>query len=543
MTKKIKSLSDLKKLLEAEPNAKSASKAQAARAAATPQTSQAGRVTSNPDVALRAKTSASKGGATTAKAGLDHSSDQYLSRSTTRAGTPQSGGVKHGQGSIDVIIGLDFGTRYTKVCYRFYGDEKDEIAERSRSLDPSPFWPSRIYVDAGTGVVHAYRGPASSKQLYELSYLKMRLKDPSAGEFAPHPRLMHLIRRGSEQALAAFYLATVLYQACATIESRESNRIKGRQLNWQVNLSIPAQYQNDGVSETFRVTGEVALLWSQHTNSLMNLTVSDLCRKFDVDVGRVISNRRVEVFAEIVAALHHFIRRSDTPEGIHGFLDIGAGTLDGCIFELVREKAGRKLRILGAKVAPLGTIAISKKAIVGLFQDLSDTIEKRIVTAVEPEIRVSLPLVTSEKVVRSFVGELMASARDRAANRTLKQPTTMHSSDPTRLTANDRFVMRCSGGGATSPWYKRTIEGAHAANNHKALGIMPYTMTVVQPSSNYSDRPGAPFSRFVIAHGLSHPAEEIEEIRYLLPSQIGAPTPLQNRQTAVIDYLSTKDMT
>lgn len=450
--------------------------------------------------------------------------------------------ARHG-GTVDVTIGLDFGTRYTKVCYRFYGDERSSIAERKPGAEQGALWPSRIFIDAKTGAVHASRMSSSSRELYELSYLKMRLKDPSAPEFGPHPRIMSHVPQGSEQALAAFYLATVIRQARAFIQAREAARIRGREPRWQINLSIPAQYQDDGVAEVFRVTGEVALLWSDEPEASNLLSVSALCHRFEADAPKVIARRRVEVFAEIVAALHHFVQRSDTPEGVHGFLDIGGGTLDGCVFQLIREKSGPQVNVLAAKVEPLGTVAISKKAIVGLYQDLNSTIEERIVTATGREISVQLPLANSEQCLRAFIGELMASARDRAPYRTLKQPTTVYSSDPTWLSSNDHFVLRCSGGGASSPWYKRTIEGTHATNKQAALGIMPYSVSLVEPPAGFASNARAPFPRFVIAHGLSSPAEDLDLIRCLLPSQIGVAAPLPARQVRAVEYLATKDLT
>jgi hypothetical protein len=478
------------------------------------------------------------------------SSKSATSRSTlspsphpTRPGFPTNNGAASRRGStLDVIIGLDFGTRYTKVCYKFYGDERSAIAERKPGAEQGALWPSRIFIDSKNGTVHTTR-TSSSSDLYELSYLKMRLKDPSAPEFGPHPRILSYLPRGSEHALAAFYLSTVIRQARAFIETREVARLKGRETRWQINLSIPAQYQDDGVAEVFRLVGEVALLWSGESNSAQPPSVSTLCERFKADAPKVAAKKRVEVFAEIVAALFQFIQRPDTPEGVHGFLDIGGGTLDGCVFRLIREKSGPRVNVLAAKVEPLGTVAVSKKALAGLYQNLDRSIEERIVTATGQHISVELPLTDSENCIQGFIGALMANARDRSPNRTLKQPTTVYSSDPTRLSNSDHFILRCSGGGSASQWYKRTIEGAYTKNNLAANGIMPFSASLIEPPSSFANNARTPFPRFVIAHGLSSPAEELELVRCLLPSQLVAAASLPTRQLKAVDYHSTKDLT
>ena len=449
-------------------------------------------------------------------------------------------GPVRGGSTADVILGLDFGTRFTKVCYRFLGDERSSVAERDATSQQGALWPSRVFVDAQRGSLHLTR-TTSDSDLFELSYLKMRLKDPAAAEFGPHPKIAAFVQRGSEQALAAFFLAQVIRRACSVIIQREADRFKDRQPRWQINLSIPAQYQDDGVAETFRLTGEVALLWADAPPVSGTPTVTEIGRRFASDVGQVKSRRRVEVFPEIVAALHDFVRRPDTPEGVHGFVDVGGGTLDGCVFQLTRMREGPVINVLAASVEPLGTVAIAKKAILGLYQDLNRTIEQRIVTGDEPELSVNLPLAESETCVRSFIGRLMRDARDHSPYGTLRQPGNASLSDPTRLTSSDHFVLRCSGGGASSPWYKRTIEATHQINKQASLGIMPYSVELIAPSASFSGGLRAPFNRFVIAHGLSSPAEDLELVRCRLPSELSPGEQLEPRNPAAIDYTASKD--
>ena len=65
---------------------------------------------------------------------------------------------------------------------------------------------------------------------------------------------------------------------------------------------------------------------------------SMLRRRYQMDLPQAQESMDVWVFPEIVAALYELIKRPQTPEGIHGFLDIGAGTLDACVFRIKRNR-------------------------------------------------------------------------------------------------------------------------------------------------------------------------------------------------------------
>lgn len=144
--------------------------------------------------------------------------------------------------------------------------------------------------------------------------------------------------------------------------------------------------------------------------------------------------------------------RRDTPTGIHGFLDIGGGNIDGCIFDLRREQAqSAEVRVLAAKVAPLGTIVVAKKALGVLYWDLERRIEAEIVTRNDVKIDVPLPLDRVENELADFTGQLLVGARSkRIGHMLIHDETAVIDSKSSRDELAKDFAFHMTGGGAKS---------------------------------------------------------------------------------------------
>lgn len=436
------------------------------------------------------------------------------------------------QRPVDVTIGLDFGTCYTKICYRFYGDEERSSTVNWDSKDSEALLRSSLFVDPDNGTVHTEQTRSGAPSLRELFYIKIRLKDPAVGEFCPDAGISRHIPIGSEGALAAFYLATAIRRARRFIKSHESRRLNNREPNWEVNLGVPTQYKEEGISDIFRVAGEVALRWSDQPEPSQGASLVELCERFTKDASGVPADGdgRVAVFPEIAAALHQFSQDPKTPEGIHGFLDIGGGTLDACVFSLKKEKSGPCLNILATGVEPLGTIALSRRALLHLYLNLSDGIERSIILEKTPSV--CLDMSKSETRIRGFIGLLLGRARDKSFCQVLRQQLSGDESDPTLLKSSDHFCFHSAGGGASSPWYKRLIEGtAVESADLKKKGIMPFSVANIEPPANLNESARTSFARFVVARGLSFPAEQLESVTLRLPSQIEKSAPMPERPT------------
>ena len=117
-----------------------------------------------------------------------------------------------------VNLGIDFGTSYTKVCYRNVGSEQSGILTFGRE----PYLRSIVFVDEyrrlSTPIGNNDRG---SKE----TFLKMRIGDNAQ-------EAMYV------QALSSYYLAEIIRGAKREFMRQETELAAGRQIIWSANIGV-----------------------------------------------------------------------------------------------------------------------------------------------------------------------------------------------------------------------------------------------------------------------------------------------------------------
>ena len=106
-------------------------------------------------------------------------------------------------------------------------------------------------------------------------------------------------------------------------------------------------------------------------------------------------------------------------------------------------------------------------------------------------------------------------------------------------TGNDSIRLRVflAGGGASSAWYKNSIERTLVDRNLHQFGYTSLRAELVGKPAGYS---GNDYSRFVVALGLADPNASLVDA--MLPSQFRK-AELNMPPTKVQDYMDTKDWT
>jgi hypothetical protein len=336
-------------------------------------------------------------------------------------------------------------------------------------------------------------------------------------------------------ALAAYYLSHVIRQAMDCIGKTEQSRLSGGRISWSLNLSVPAQYADDGAVPMFRTVGKVAMRWAKR-GVAREIELAALRKSFEQEQSNQAHDVDVAVFPEIIAALHQLIGRRDTPDGIHGFLDIGGGTLDGCIFRLWQDGRERRTNILSAKVEALGTVVVAKKALAHLYlKGIEREVEPAIINGLTAEKQVMLPLNYVADEVQRFVGVLMVDARDKMPGNRLQHDSAA-AYDPRIRQPRDSFSVHMTGGGAPSHWYRTTAEETHAKFQHEPSGILKYRFLQLAAPRDYGQGADLPFGRFVVAFGLTAEPMVLESLRVKLPSELKTPPPLPPRPPPTHHY-------
>jgi hypothetical protein len=226
--------------------------------------------------------------------------------------------------------------------------------------------------------------------------------------------------------------------------------------------------------------------------------------------------------------------RSQTPEGVHGFVDIGAGTVDACIFRISRYDHEPSIPVLSARVANLGTASIANGIVAVQDAESRSTLEEILVSPIMPSSEISSYLSGYVREIENFTAGLVLQARDKMIGRALvHDPVQFLGGDHGQLKRSFRF--HSTGGGALSAWYRRTMEGVYIKRSLQTANLMSWSVSVAQPPSEFPSA-DVEFSRFIIAWGLTAEGAALEELRMFLPSQIDAPPPPISKPKSVPVY-------
>ena len=425
--------------------------------------------------------------------------------------------------SVDVIIGLDFGTRFSKVCYRVLDGSRPAVVVLDVNGQKASIIESTLWIDPLKHFVTTVPGGRRERAL-PLCFLKMLLMRSAEALDQPVLELGFMKPPGKRvPALSAFLVSQLIRRSMLSILSSDAARLDGKKIRWSLNLSIPAQHADDGLRPVFRDVGAVGLKWAVDAlggerGGLITPTVEKICEKYEQDRSLAAESQDVSVIPEIVAALHHFIRRAQTPEGVHGFVDIGAGTVDACIFRISHHDEEPTVPVLSAKVGNLGSASISAGVAPGLGADDRHEIESVLVSKSMPSPDIAKFFSKQELLIENFTAQLAMAARDNMIGRALvHDPVSFIQGDHGQLDRSFRFYS--TGGGAGSAWYRGAMEGVYRKRTLRGSNMMRWSIGAAPPPTEFPSNV-YDFSRFIIAWGLTAEGVALEELRLFLPSQL-----------------------
>lgn len=446
--------------------------------------------------------------------------------------------------TIDINLGIDFGTSFTKVCFRDVGAERSGvIAFDGRSVE-SALTPSIVNIDA-EGKLQIPEKGLSTTGVISVRYLKMYLAGQSI-ENDPKSILGHNLNdRQVISALSSWYIATVIQCSQQWVHAHERQRVKNRRIIWSANIGVPVEHYDSGAIERFREVFDVAWRWSQNDQIPLNL-VSALSAYSDA--AGTPANQAVDCHAvpEIAAAVQSFIVSREAVPGIYIYFDVGGGTVDGVAFNFINNNGERRINFYSGKVSPLGIAALLHT----LRLDESQNIN---LDAGPAELQRLLANSKGERLgqfgknIQLLVADVIMTAKNKD-NRDWQiddvqgpypERKRIGSLAPSQMRPLIIFV---GGGGSRFDWYQHRISATYKEFNHHQAGIPPYKLIEVPRPKDLEmgHIPDLEFRRLSIAYGLSVPLGEGPEVR--LPSQFKNAPPLPpSKPKHVIDYANSKD--
>jgi len=439
--------------------------------------------------------------------------------------------VKARMPAIDAVLGIDFGTRFTKVALFLPHINRRVLL----TVDGDKrIVPSRLVL-GDDGRLYSTTCGSQTKPKTVIEYLKNRLADPEAGAFGGYVAVGRYQLSEIIRPACAFYLADILRKAEAAARAAFPTELSsGRPVNWFANVGVPTKYFDSDMVETFREVAAIAWVWrAKPAGSVLPV---ELTAEYQKTVGTISPrDMPIQVAPELTAALVHFSEHLNTPSGAFSFFDIGGGTLDGSVFRLRREHESSSFDILSTNVDELGTMAVTRNLVAHAYKSMTDLVERPIIFGgASPEISLAIPKQI-ERRIQTFFATVIGSAMQKG----LYPPSSQLSRRGLNEAPKPTLPVFVGGGGSRSEWYRGLFVRTCEEYGHSAQwGVAGYDVRIVPAPGGIADDD---YPRFVIAIGLT--SQNLHFNQYRLPSRYSRNSNLPNRIVSVPNYADTKDLT
>jgi hypothetical protein len=415
---------------------------------------------------------------------------------------------------FQMIVGLDFGTAFTKVMVRnAVTDELYAISflqEGRREF----FLPSVLYIHEGA-ILHPL-SLDSAKPSLTIPYLKMALAEKCRKAPDQWLRLANRANGGEMgfavgdhiEALTGYFLLPVVQHVLHFIQTRWPDFRSHPEDRVFFQMSIPAEdLEQEKILESFKK----CLFWAVEKATVGGY-VNDLFAMQEA-VDQQKPSDDCFFVAEVTANVMAYRRSRQGRPGLYLFVDVGAGTVDLSVFLYPKPEAyGEQQNYTAAHVSPTG----------------SSHIEMAGWEAAQPTILAALRLrkegqTTTTSYNLDLDGLLNKAKQQIALSLEDEIRGTLGAAQPRHVPKEFRQIKILVGGGGWSEKpYRQAVEKAV-----RAFGITPDIFLLPQPEKAetvWAEDATRLAPRFSVAHGLSYPFWDWPKEKY--PSQMDKLTPV-----------------
>ncbi len=440
--------------------------------------------------------------------GLQHNSTQF------------PGGSSSSQ-VLDVVIGLDWGTSSTKMVIRtpFHASVRSYVVDFS-DVRPSanPYLvPSVMYALADGQISLRKRVGAR-----EITRIKLRL-------------LNAIECRSTEdediQAEACAFLALMLDYARSWFIRTHGGTFRQFRLRWSLNIGIPSEsYDKGPMVQAYCKVAKAAWELSTRFEPVSLLGARKCLATPSNQNGRLASCERIEVIPEVAAQVVGYARSPHRQQGLHMLIDVGAMTVDIAGFKLIEQvTSGDHLySFYTAGVQRLGGYMLHQERVAWILGQLKDrpfnsAIYAHLILALK---RLEDPLRAIPSSVANYLPDSLSpdphlcmsvDTRFGLEVRKMLQSQIVairKVKDPNALAWKTGLPIFLTGGGQEIALYYQAIREADTWWQENT-GIHPFNVVTLpkpdQLEAEYLDE--SDYHRVSVAYGLSHPADDIGEIR------------------------------
>lgn len=470
--------------------------------------------------------------------------------------------------AINLNLGIDFGTKFTKVCVRDTDRERSWVitfTNGSPKLDEA-LLPTKIGICSDGSLLAGLTESEWKTQPQtpiDVDFIKMRLANIDlAGEgeeysFDSLPEFHEIDLNAPEnlENISAYYLSRVILKAKAWVLNNNADLVKGQKISWSINIGVPVKYFDSNAINRFRKVLSLAYLLSEsHPESLTFNQLKDYATLPNNDASS--GNTPCDACPEIAAAVYSYTISRQAEPGIYIFFDVGSGTIEGASFRFFRENKMPKIEFYTGEVEPIGMNALAKQVNMIVADIPESEIEQQLVNnsylmqnieSLSQQIGPQSPnehyhvansvdvgfngKVTTESIERALRNQpsieqqmilnLILLGQRQIHRQVAEVIVTCKEKSPEYFKSSSSLRVFLGGGGGISKFYRHTIESTHTAFDHKYAGIPVYDLRDVPfpgqggTEADQFDMSGiehSHFHRFSIAYGLSIPEYEAPEV-------------------------------
>lgn len=218
--------------------------------------------------------------------------------------------------TMDIVIGLDFGTSYTKAAVGMR-DQIFPVSWEGLSATPDKHLLPSEYSELGDGYCEIGQAPA-----VPFERVHQKLKQP----------LINPAVSSACIAEASVFMALVLRYVRAWVYQVHAGKIGTNQIRWLVNIGAPSNGLETGRLEAaYTKLGRMAWELSLIGGGITLANANELAAK--QDLNSVLRDLvEVSVLPEFVAQIAGYVQSAQRRRGLHALVDVGGGTLDVVTF-------------------------------------------------------------------------------------------------------------------------------------------------------------------------------------------------------------------
>ncbi|MEL7067426.1 MAG: hypothetical protein AAGN15_02095 [Cyanobacteria bacterium J06581_3] len=432
---------------------------------------------------------------------------------------------------LDINLGIDFGTGYTKVCFRDVARDQSEVVTFAEPTQgklnlAATLMPTRLSILKDgtllTGLTVEEWESDNRPIQTQIDYIKMRLaaidlRQQNKEEEWRLEQIPELDDDDTVESLCAYYLSRVIARSQQWIRQNKPDLFTNQTVRWSVNIGVPVEYCDSPALKRFEKV--LALAWllksTDVDTSAINIEqLNQLIKHLQqwMDSNKTMDELDCTTTPEIVAAMWSFINSRQAQEGFYTFFDIGDGTLDGAAFIFNRTDGDRQVDCYIGQVEPLGVSAFVEKTASELNQS-TDQVRRSLGTEIKDEdtaLQAKMQQSNTRKKVQKMVANVVMSGNEKHGQ--MRKYSVSQD-------IGENLKVFVGGGGSNTAFFPQTIHATHDDFQQSSADIPPYEIkqipTPTDLSINGLDKKD--FNRFAIAYGLCIPEGEGPSIR--LPSQ------------------------